>query len=430
MLSLADLPAELLVYVANDVHPGDLVNFALTSKGMHAVSINALNDRHEHLKHHSRFELTTSEDGKYNGVELLQNCLRWPRYAYYIRDMTVKDCPSSWTNQVTQEVIEQFKAAISSLDSPTYGPPVQHRAGSMIVFVLLWCLQHLKILHIGDIDDIESCRLAFLLLNYITYRQHNGILSELEMVSMDSNDRLNSYDAAAHLQLFFALPSLKTIVAGRLNHTERPGFPWYKNSNVCHISLSCNQVRRSEQAWLSTLIAAPRTLEEFAFRWPTGRMFHTDLVIGLLKSHSEHTLKRLTIRRGTLPSAPLGNLHQFKALEYLDTDFSLLLDNMDIHQARAQRMLPHSIEHLRLHEDYDVIPDEIAGALCDLISFKSAAFPKLSKVDAFLDSSLLEDGRECNEDCTYEIANVIAGECMTQNIEFNVEHREQPYLQA
>ena len=215
---------------------------------------------------------------------------------------------------------------------------------------------------------------------------HTPILLNLKNVFLGVD---NPKDPACikleNMATFLAMPSIERISVQKPNFSKSlqrccPVSP--RSSNVNAIELCYCKIRPADLKSLQILLAAPRTLNTFSFRWPLHAIFDARFPMDVVLSQAQFSLENLTLCGGIRPTL-LEDMRRFDRLRFLEIDL-YLLSRLSYGNLRRQELLPQSLEHLRAHQDDVFDVNECLEDLTQLISFQKDILPKLYRLDLHL----------------------------------------------
>ena len=189
MAQLGDLPSELLIHIASQVHPSSLLSFACLCRRFHLLSIEFLN---EHKKNQRKY-YEINDRYSLNIPWILKDILLDPRLAWYIRRLVFYSQRVSWSDYYFY-------------DGPN---PPAHRPSDEI----LEAEGQLQPYILSE-DDIQ------LFIRAIHSNPHEGQKNETSLGCPSPNGSViswadqivNGFDGPLKLLLVSLLPNLQTLV--------------------------------------------------------------------------------------------------------------------------------------------------------------------------------------------------------------------------
>ena len=438
MVKLISFAEELLLLIANEIHPADSLNFALVCRRFNAVSDIPLQRHRGFLQQYRNIGNHTDRTSEVYLPDVLKTLLDDPRIAVYIRRLSVKSLAETWGEQRNHHdfqlapayqpcdpqdmgrFIELARDITPHLYQPTkwqdrnsrYHGSVSYvmrrrraerwlhnlKAGSesVIAVLLISRLTHLSTLD-WEVNATEGVQIFVSMCERIVAAPQINPFSQLTTVSLNRGFNFPGVHVCT-FQFFLDLPSMRTLHASGVYEYayDEPNIT-ARGSNVSALSLS---LRDQKAEFLDRIIASPRALQEFAYLFPsdsdTTEFIHVRAIQQSLETHARGSLLKLTLQYPGLYNRELGNWSQFPFLRYLD----LNLLNFTPHRIRRygtykvsapaertawyQHKLPPLLDHLQLREKEKLYHLQRLQDLRGLIAFKSTIAPNLQRLDLHL----------------------------------------------
>ena len=355
MISLLEFTNELLYKIVDQVHPDDIVNFAVACRHLHRLAREALS-LHVERKQYQDVIL----DGCHRHMQRLHPlefmetlCTDW-RIGEYVKTLWVQCCQHPVEGSYEEDVEEDYAIyedavendqrlcvavmlriesfiqekvfesgvpisdhhdmAVSSLHRDSNRKPnlcdVQYLCDSAksgdrgaIVSLLLFFLPNLKALELEKFSWYTAPSLDKVILSMAEPNRRTRKplmdLSKVHFEGAEENPKGENFEA---LISFATLPSMRRIsadfVEGRVDQMIDWKFPPH-SSNVTEILLQHGQVKAD---FLRQLLIAMKQLKRFSYEHhdhdasePSGRMMETHDIIGTLLEHAKHSLEYLSL---------------------------------------------------------------------------------------------------------------------------------------
>ncbi|KAG7006568.1 hypothetical protein G7Y79_00014g037430 [Physcia stellaris] len=389
MSSLLTLPNELVSRVSHFVRAADLLQFALTSKLVFALTQDALNRHRELSKRYALLEVGSfgspsnaidglKGDDTHHALLLLATILQDPDVAYHTKGMHIGDCGSDDSEDpyenTRQDILESRQSVVADHSAqlqqlvdkcPFVSPDSKESLKDLLlqpgsdhgaVCLLLTLLPNLKLVHL---ENWYRCSDTFRhIVGQIAEANqdpaspnHGKALSRLVECSMSHEDGemgvlFDDYD------IFAMLPSLRTLRGRQISgyhhlcwSTElRPC-----SSNITEIDFTQSAIGAQN---FRGLLEATHCLKRFTYHFPgpvVGDAYYTPFtIIDVLRKTAAQTLELLDM--AGIPksseeenlifeegdSRSIGSLHMFRALKKIrleDTLFQLPKESEDMKES-------------------------------------------------------------------------------------------------
>ena len=355
MISLLEFTNELLYKIVDQVHPDDIVNFALSCRHLYRLAAEALS-LHAERKQYQNVILDGCHRHTHNlhPLEFIETlCTDW-RIGEYVKTLRVQCCqhPVEGSNEedveedyaIYEDVVENdqhlcvavmlriesfiqekvFESGVPTSDRHDMAVGSLHRHSDRklnfcdgqylcdnaesgdrgaIVALLLFFVPNLKALHLTEFSWYTTPSLDRVILSMAepNLRKRTPLkdLSKVHFEGDEDNRKGESFEA---LISFATLPSMRRIsanfVEGRVDQMIDWKFPPH-SSNVTEISLQHGQVKAD---FLRQLLIGVKQLKRFSYEHhdhdesePSGRMMETQDIIGTLLEHTKHSLEYLSL---------------------------------------------------------------------------------------------------------------------------------------
>ena len=389
MNSLLEFTNELLYKIVDQIHPDDIINFALSCRHLYRLAGEALSlhgereqhqnvildgcHRHTHNLHPLEFMETLCTDwriGEYVKTLRVQCCQHpvegsneeYVEEDYEIYEDTVENdqhlCMSVMLRieSFIQEKIFEFGVptsdrhdmVVKSLHRDSNRKPnfcdVQYLCDSAksgdrgaIVALLLFFLPNLKALYLTKFSWYTTPSLDRVILSVAEpnprTRKPLMDLSKVHFEGAQESWKGENFEA---LISFATLPSMRRIsanfVEGRVDQMIDWKFPPH-SSNVTEILLQHGQVKAD---FLRQLLIGMKQLKRFSYEHydhdvsePSGRMMETHDIIGILLEHTKHSLEYLSLTGRPSDIRPCKtSLRDFKALREIVLESQVYVDEL------------------------------------------------------------------------------------------------------
>ena len=377
MALLMDLPNELLEKVVSNTYREDLVNFAITSKRIHALARSAL-ERHRELQAEYSGVFDSHSD---SGVlaRLVVNIIQDPRIGCYVTDLAIRGWNKAWMaeyqgsgypehDEYPEITMSCLREAIRNKPYLTDEARVSWLMGLekgdeepliALLFSLLPNLSKLTIntsSHLG-FEEIECLRLQFA-LDEVLETPSRSLLSKLHTVELKSG-AWNAFDTFRRL---IQIPSLRIMrAAGLLTRNY--------DTPLMHASIERSGIRTlildhcdTGTKAIASAIESIKSLECFSYLDMTDHAAETQpdpywIRVSLLANardtlrffqYFHRPVKEDSVLRN-ITHRYLCSLRGFRALETIVVDHLLLFSNdLQGHHTFATE-LPRSSRNLLLH---------------------------------------------------------------------------------
>ena len=355
MSSLLEFTNELLYEIVDQIHPDDIVNFALSCRHLYRLADEALS-LHMERKQYQNVILDGCHRHTYSlhPLEFMETlCTDW-RIGEYVKTLRVQCCPHPVEGSDEEEEEEDYAKYEDAVEEDQHlclaimlriesfiqekifesGVPTSERHDvavrnlqgdshrelnlcdveglcasaksgdrGAIVALLLFFVPSLKALHLAEFSwytapDLDRVILSMAEPNLRT-RKPLMDLSKVHFEGAEESPKGENFEA---LISFATLPSMRRIsgnfVEGRVDQMIDWKFPPH-SSNVTEILLQHAQVKAD---FLNQLLIGTKHLKRFTYDHhdhdpsePSGRMMETHDIIGTLLEHTKHSLEYLSL---------------------------------------------------------------------------------------------------------------------------------------
>ena len=378
MISLLEFTNELLYKIVDQVHPDDIVNFALSCRHLHRLAGEALS-LHAERKQYQNVILDGCHRHTHNLHPLVfmeTLCTDW-RIGEYVKSLRVECCqhPVEGSNEedveedyaINEDAVENdqhlcvavmlriesfiqgkiFESGVPTSDRHDMAVRSPHRHSKRkkdfcdvqylcdsaesgdrgaIVALLLFFVPNLKALHLLEFSWYTAPSLDRVILSMVEpnprTRKPLMDLTEVHFEGAGENPKGENFEA---LISFATLPSMQRLsanfVEGRVDQMIDWKFPPH-SSNVTEILLRHGQVKAD---FLRQLLIGSKQLKRFSYEHhdhdpsePSGRMMETHEIIGTLLEHTKHSLEYLSLTGrpdNIRPCTCKRSLRDFKVLK-------------------------------------------------------------------------------------------------------------------
>ncbi len=385
------------------------------NKHLYALTV-AQRTKHQQLKRMFSTSLSTKQPG--STAKLIKNILADPQIALYVQHYTIDGYRDGWgwnyesldpdhdpVNIQEGQHIEYKPLDMAQLElavrASEYVPipemeewVMNLKKGEEWVLVALALTMFPNLTSI-DFQDINQALLLNKTIPHIVHAK-DGPLAKLIRVNINAFDSISFVDPDI-IELFSRLPSVKVINAERIggsDHKLESQVPRTDSSNVTDLNISDGRI---PPQCLTVLLQSFRWLQSFTY-WPlddfqrdyafgeTGvglidNEFDAFSIVTSLLACARDSLRELRLRAGTLDQSYMGCLRNFRVLEYLETDATLLFGQRYLTAQTFQTSLPPSIRMVRLHvrcSHNSMLKEQLSG----FTDFEEP-LPNLSSVELF-----------------------------------------------
>ncbi|KAG8528337.1 uncharacterized protein KY384_007255 [Bacidia gigantensis] len=405
MATLSQLPNEILMTIALEVEPGDVVNFATACKIVYYASEAALK-RHVALQLQYQ-KIKNHDNGTFRSLSwLLREVLKNPPIGYYVRELWLHGWVDGlWSPQdEDKESDVRFVAAAfeqSGLPLLPYNDAaikLRDRCKTLTIVLLFLHLPSLSLLRWKvEMADNED----YLVLQYLRHmftEYSPPVLTKLRTVILQDRDctlRNGVGSIPEHfISSFFLCPSVQTIKARTINEhfglpgaPESPSEPPARLSNVSELTLNFYRRRdcSSEEAyrWLDKMLGSIKALRKCQYRMLPFSTVGDGGMNNLLQIHAQHSLEELKFPyRGKLQALPTGSLRRFTKLRVLEIE---IIGPYRYPASRATfkaRELPRSLQQLRLWIHGDEFIEVCLEEVEELIE-QTKMLPRMTSVELY-----------------------------------------------
>ena len=410
MRSLLEFTNELLYEIVDQIHPDDIVNFALSCGHLYRLADEALS-LHRERKQYQNVILDGCHRHTHNlhPLEFMEAlCTDW-RIGECVKTLRVQCCsrPVQGSDEEDEEedyanyedAVEDWLAVMLRTESfiqekifesgvPTserHDVAVRNLHGDSnrelnlcdvedlcacaksgdrgaIVALLLFFVPNLKSLHFAEFSWDTAPYLDRVILSMAEPNPRpRKPLMELSKVHFEGHEECPKGENFEALISFATLPSMRRIsgkfVEGRVDQMIDWKFPPH-SSNVTEILLQHGQVKAD---FLNQLLIGMKHLKRFIYDHydhdpsePSGRMMETHDIIGTLLEHTKHSLEYLSLEGLPGEIQPCKtSLRDFKVLKEVVLDSQIYVEGF----GPILALDPDSLQHL-VHL-VDVLPPSI-----------------------------------------------------------------------
>ena len=355
MISLLEFTNELLYKIVDQVHPDDIINFALSCRHLYTLAGEALS-LHMERKQYQNVILDGCHRHTHNlhPLEFMETlCTDW-RIGEYVKSLRVQCCqhPVEGSNEedveedyvIYEDAVENdqhlcvaimlriesfiqekvFESGVPTSDRHDLAVKSLHRYSNRkpnlcdvqylcasavsgdrgaIVALLLFFVPNLKALRLTEFSWYTTPSMDRVILSMAEPNPRTRTplmnLSKVHFEGAGENWKGENFEA---LISFATLPYMRRIsanfVEGRIDQMIDWKFPPH-SSNVTEISLQHGQVKAD---FLRQLLIGVKGLRRFSYEHhdhdpsePSGRMMETHDIIGTLLEHAKHSLEYLSL---------------------------------------------------------------------------------------------------------------------------------------
>ena len=381
MASFSSLPNEIVIEIWRHVlHPEDIENFALTSKGVRALGKPFL-EEHRALKDTFSTYCTRRPVGKVSAAGLLKEITIHPRVALYVKRLVVDVWRDRWESpamefsfvhkrfmlseqlsdrtpyvhkpyaetdmQIFEQVVKRNEYAFGKDMSEVLIKAIRDGREDPIVALLLLLLTNLKYLVVLAMGDHPHFSQAVQHVSNARDAEALRCLSDVELLycARYADDHLLMVKA------FATLPSVKRISCKMSNdanhHRVKFSLP-PRSSNVESLTFQCFDNSGVDMVAFSELIKGFKSLKRFIYKSTSDhKMF---AIRNCLVAHARFSLDALSLVPDTPTRKSIGSFRSFKALKKLEIDHMHLADFDPRRGLYSVDVLPSSLEELHLHD--------------------------------------------------------------------------------
>lgn len=368
MLTLCDLPVELLTEIVSQVAAEDISTLCLVD----------------------RYLFIIASPYRWRMVESSERILRYfifhPAHRRYVKRIVCHQAAEAYDYSDEQKILLRAAAEATSLPLESFGceediVPIE----DYVIMYLLHLLPRAQKIDFiwnharhSDTNDFLGQMLSSAMSREIPEAFKAVREVEYAFVERDEDEEYKSR-FSNHLLPTFALPrvrkvSLQNIFYDGGNIAILPAGLAYHKSSVEHISIRNCEIFADRDTFWPQILNLPKRLVKFEYKHGSfgygGIYDHMDTVAGVLRKSYKETLEFLSVKGevGEDPVEVIGSLRRFNSLKYIRIPFEIMVGfNAENTDVELCDLLPPSLETLSLtfewYHDINRYFDALSGVI-------------------------------------------------------------------
>ena len=391
MAQFTNLPNEIIIMIAENVFPGDIVNFSASSKNIQRVSEPSLRKHHEMER---RYKSQTCHRQNSPVSNLAYDIVLRPTVALYVECLSIDTWFTCWQDDAAessymvypQEKMTSLKEAVVDFVPadrvPAWDTAIESGDEESLLALLLLQLSNVAVLRLRYF--MVPCPFLFETVIRVLETQGAPYLCNLTTLDINLPESEPGYwfqDWQA-INAFAGLPSLRSIKAWNIwvdeeydGYVLRP-----RSSNVSSLTFKRSSIGAQQLQELLQGFKALKTIS-YAETYHPQHQFEISQICAALLTHAKASLEYLNLRSTYAEETSyMGSLRDFENLKEIHTDLYLLDDTLRSGEIFLAHMLPASVEKVHLHEMYNRSPEDVQDLILAAAEDKDELLPNLKQL--------------------------------------------------